>query len=176
MAAPYVVKIATSTVSGSSSPTMVFDNIPQTYAHLWVIGSVRSTRAAAASSLGCYVNADTNTGNYDYARYYFYSTLAPNAARDATSGYICGYMAGASTASGTFSSVETFIANYAVSGRHYYGTKSGFGDTTGANMRYALTGNQHAVSTTISKITFVDVDGGNFAVGSTFTLYGIKDS
>ena len=70
-----------------------------------------------------------------------------------------------------------FIANYAVTGRHYAGIKTGFGDSgTATNSRYAHTGLQHAVSTTISAMTFVDTDTGNFAVGSTLTLLGIKDS
>ena len=177
MAAPYTVRLATATVTGSSAATISFTSINQNYAHLLVIGSLRSTRAAATSSLGLYFNSDTTSSNYDYARNYYYSSLGSNYARDASSGYIIGYCSAANATSGTFSNIETFIANYAVSGRHYYGTKSGFGDSaTLANSRYAHTGNQHAVSTTISAITFVDADGGDFAVGSTLTLLGIKDS
>ena len=176
MAAPYTVRLATATVTGSAASSISFTSIDQSYAHLLVIGSLRSSRSAAASSIGCYVNSDTTTGNYDYARIYFYSTLAPNFNRDSGSHYIIGYCPAASTPSGTFGSVEMFLANYAVSGRHYYGAKTGFGDPTVAQSRWAHTGNQHAVSTTISALTFVDTDTGNFEVGSTLTLLGIKDS
>lgn len=177
MAAPYAVKLATATVSGSVASNIQFTSISQSYAHLWVIGSLRTDRASAASSVGCYINADTTTSNYDYARYYYYSALGSNPARDSSSGYIIGYAAGANTPSGTFSNCEFFFANYAVSGRHYYGGKTGFGDSgTATNSRVAIVGNQHASTTTISTLTFTDTDGGNFAVGSTLTLFGLKDS
>lgn len=177
MPAPYTVVLATATVSGSAASSIQFTSIDQNYAHLMIIGSLRSTRSAAASSIGCYVNADTNTANYDYARNYYYSALGSNYNRDGGSAYIIGYCPAASTPSGTFGTVDMFIANYASSGRHYMGAKTGHGDSvTVGNSRYAHTGVQHAVSTTISTLTFTDTDGGNFDVGSTLTLLGLKDS
>lgn len=176
MAAPYVVKIASTTLT-SNQATITFSGIPSTYAHLWLLGSVRSTRASAATEYSIYVNSDSTSSNYRYNLYRYYTALGANPISEGGTGWASGAMSAAGSTASNFASLEMFMVNYASNAKTYYGIKSGFADTgTISNSRIYIAGVQHNSSAVVSSINLYDTAGAEFAINSSLTLYGIKDS
>lgn len=176
MAAPYTVKIASTTLTSAQS-VIDFTGIPSTYTHLWLLGSVRSTRPSAATEFAIYVNSDNNSNNYKYALYRYYTALGVNPTGEGGTGWASGgEPAGASTAT-NFGSVEMFMANYSTNAYTFYGIKSGYADTsTISNSRLYLSGVSHQVSAVVNSIHLYDTAGNSFDIGTSLSLYGIKDS
>lgn len=176
MAAPYLVKIASTTLT-STTATITFSSIPSTYAHLWLLGSLRSDRTSVASSVGIYVNSDSTASNYRYAWYRYYTASGSHPNGEAGNNYEAGTLAAGNTTANVYSTIEMFMVNYANNAKTFYGTKTGFADTsTNSNSRLYICGNSHESSAIVSSINLVDMAGFNFVAGSSVSLYGIKDS
>jgi hypothetical protein len=168
--------IATYTVSGSSTASYTFSSIPSTYTDLVVIASVRS--GTTANTTGFYCQVNSNTGN-TYDGFYLRgngsvsATARFNAFIDPTFAAPIGNMVANSATAGTFSNhiinwmsysntttYKTFLAR-SVSANN---TATGYTEAV-ANMFFS--------TAAISSITFFP-QAGNFASGSTISVYGIK--
>ena len=166
--------IASNTLS-SSAASVTFSAIPNTFTDLVLRMSVRSTSTAAnfVSMLGNY-NTDTGSTNtysitvlkgdgstassYRESNYFFISNTSVNAAN---------------STSNTFTSYELYIPNYLVSANKPYSIISaGETNATGADIS-AVAG----LWRNTAAITQIVLDpAGDFAAGSSFFLYGIKNS
>jgi len=91
-----------------------------------------------------------------------------------TSGYIALINASNAT-SNVFSSGEVYIPNYTSSTQKpSYGFSAAEDSATPAYL--TLTANLGTATTAISSITFLSINSNNFVSGSSFYLYGIKNS
>ena len=170
----YMTKIAALTSDGTYG-NMLFSNIPQTYAHLLIKLSLRSPASGGMDSIGIIPNGD-NTSTYRSSTQ-LYATGAGVGSHRSTYRNLAGTSSAVST-SNTFTSAEIFIPNYA-----------------GANFKQLIVesvSENNAASTYIdlimtaflwrstSAITSIALDnstsGQAYVLGSTATLYGIKNS
>lgn len=157
---------------GSSTASVTFSSIPGTFTDLELRLSMRSD---VASTNGYAIfTFNGNTSNYTELRAEWDGTTAGAYRRTSTTDIQLLAINGASSTSNTFSSHSIFIPSYTVSQSKplslmfnreqnavggYLGTLSGF----------------WANSAAITSIT-ISTTSGNFVAGSSFFLYGIKNS
>lgn len=153
--------------------SFTFSSIPATYRHLKIIGSSRGSVAATFTMLSMRINGDT-TAIYDNQQ------LAGNAATAAAGENISvtsasvGESAGASATAGACSTYEITIPNYRgtsfwKSWHVSHSLSSGTGTTTIHTKQWA---GRIRATAAVSSITLL-LTSGNFATGSTFSLYGM---
>ena len=170
--------VISSQVLSSASSSVVFSSIPQTYTDLVLRITARST--TSATNLDWFhVTINSNTGGY----YSWVRILGNGASGSAnrqdsttpTSGSYFGYLQGDGTTANSFSSIEMYFADYANSS--YDKPIQIFSQTTNAASTTSYT-SQHSnlfiQSTAISSLSITTQT--TFASGSTFVLYGIKNS
>ena len=150
---------------GSAVASVTFSSIPQTYTDLKLVISPRSNRIVADDMK---LQFNSNTTGYTAKRLY------GNGAGTGSDSALHLNINGADSTSNTFSNVEYYIPNYTSS--NY---KSWSGDAVSENNgteAYAEFGaylwSNTAAITSISVITV----NGDLISGSTFYLYGIKNS
>lgn len=167
-----------STTLGSNQSTVTLSSIPSTYTDLVVLISARSSFTGANFD-NCYVryNGDTATNYSDTVLYAQSSTSSSARSSNATRQFNAGYFAiptAGSTAS-AFSNMELYLPNYTVSANkplyHRLATMQSDSSTQYASADAGLWRN----TATISSITF-SLGFENFVTGSSFYLYGIKNS
>lgn len=172
MPTPTYVALAKTVLTGTQA-TITFNSIPSTYTDLLILMSARSS---AAGDLYDVINirfngatTDTNlTGRTLYAQ--------PTAVGSTTYPYgVVGNAGAGATTANTFSSIETYIPNYA-------GATAKPISSTSVNERNAAADSQLDAdaslfnsTTAISSITIL-LQTASFVSGSRFDLYGIKNS
>lgn len=173
MAATYI-SIASTTLS-SSAASVTFSSIPQTYTDLVIKGSARSDSAAISDVIMTEFNANTNT---IYSNTYLVansaSTLSGTSSGDASARTIY-YISAANATSDTFGNFEIYIPSYIASQNKPY-SGFGVGETNGTDTRVGVTAMLFRDTTAITSIKLTLLTGPNFVSGSTFHLYGIKNS
>ena len=161
------------TVSGfSGSPAqLVMSNIPQTYTDLVIVGSFRTTTAAVTTSYSIILNNDFNSSYSNTNLIGTGSTATSSRNSNISYGATLEYAgAGANATASVFGSSLTHIMNY--SNTTTYPTTLCKSANTNAQIEY--TTNVYRSLAAISTLTMLSGTGSNIAVGSTFTLYGIK--
>jgi hypothetical protein len=170
--------IYTQTIANSTTNSMAFNNIPQTYTDLLVRVSVRSLASAATNTIFlAFQDGGTNT---NYSETYMYGTGSSAAtARVGTGGvdYGTGIFAvpAATTTTNSFANGEIHIPNYTNNTKHSYTVdfvSVSNAATSGIFQEFAA-GLWHP-TTPITGVAFY-LQGGTsyFAPNTTFTLYGI---
>ena len=159
--------ISTTTV-GTAVATVTFSSIPATYTDLVLVCSARTTRAATSDNLAVRFNSDS-TAIYS-ATNLFGDTGAGSARSTGDSFCYWSYIPSASQASGTFGVATMNIMNYANT-TTFKTAVSKSGNTTA---QLETTANLYRSTSAISTLTMLSATSNNIAVGSTFTLYGIK--
>lgn len=164
-----------STSLSSSAASVTFSAIPATYDDIVIVTSTRDTNATANSGRTLLtVNGDTST-NYSWTDVYgFGTTVGSDRATSSTSidpNQSSGDAAG-NTAS-TFSSIEFYIPKYTSTSNR----PVGISQATETNATSAWLSGVAGLYRGSSAITSVTLTArGNFEIGSTFWLYGIKNS
>jgi hypothetical protein len=165
------VNIATTTL-GSTQSTVTFSSISSTYTDLVLRISARDNQGQTAAPITLTINGTstnysmTNMGSSGAS---VFSNRQSNASSISLENAANSSLATAST----FSNLEIYIPNYTVSVNKQFSAVSGTeqNSTTGWQTATAgLWGN----TATISSITLTS--GGSFVSGSSFYLYGIKNS
>lgn len=159
--------IATQTL-GSAAATVTFSSIPSTFTDLVLVVSGRSTNGSGDDSMYMRFNGDSGT-NYSWTRILGNGSAASSfRLSNQTVGTIDG-ISGGSTASGTFSATIANFQNYSntTTNKTILGRSNVAGSYTVANV------NLYRSTSAISSMV-LSLATGNFATGSTFTLYGIK--
>ena len=168
----FLQPIYTQTVSGSSTSTITFNSIPQTFTDLKILISVRNNSGSARNGLNYTFNGDTATNysntiliGYDSSSVGSFRSSSQTASNESN-------MNGGGSTTNTFSNSEVYIPNY--TGSNF---KSIISDSTAENnssssyiidMGAALWRSTSA----ISSISFTS-GSGNFVANSTITIYGI---
>jgi len=173
---PNTYTLISSNVLSSSAASVTFSAIPSTYTDLVLRMSTRTDQAGSFAGAG-YVrfNSDTAT-NYSVTELYGDGASALSARRtSATFGWWSyqGFNT-AGTTSITFTNAELYIPSYTASqNKPLSGISAGETNATTAIMdaTAGLWRNTAAITTIL-----VAPDSGNFVSGSSFYLYGIKNS
>jgi hypothetical protein len=166
--------IATVTASGSSA-TLTFSSIPNTYKHLQIRGIAKSGSGSGQRNLTMEFNASTSS---NHAFHYLAGDgTNPGASGTASTNYILLNRASIqATPASTFGASIIDIIDYASTTKNKTIRYIAGSDTNAAPVADVISlGSGVLLSTTaISSISISDAGASNFAVGSTFALYGIK--
>lgn len=155
--------IATTTL-GSSASSYTFSSISQAYTDLVVVANAKFT-GAVDNSYYCRFNSDSGS-NYS-------GTIIYGSGSSAASGRVSNQtsLEWGRITSNNFNYSALFIQNYSNT-TTYKSTLSRGGTSDGYVVGWANLWRSTAAISTIEIIAFAT--GGNFAAGSTFTIYGIK--
>lgn len=173
MPSPTYTLIASNTLS-SSAASVTFSSIPSTYTDLVLRFSVRYDGATFAN-MRLTMNSDTGS-NYSDTRMYGDGSAATST-RASTGAYsyaFTGYVNGSGTTSNTFTNGEIYIPNYLSSTKKPYGTI--YGGENNSSTAYLTTSAQLWQGTSAITSLLFETGGYNFVSGTSFFLYGIKNS
>lgn len=164
--------IASNTLS-SSAASVTFSSIPATYTDLVLRWSARGT--AAVSAVAIYAKLNGTTGVYGYTIVGLddgtvFSDRASNQTNNDS-----GRFSGGSTTANTFGSGELYLPNYAGTTQKPMGTFSVSENNSSTVYRIRAHAMLANVTSAVSSIE-LSTSTGNFDTGSSFFLYGIKNS
>lgn len=165
-------EIINKTILTGSQASIDFASIPSTYTDLVLKISSRSTDAVGSDEVNVRFNG-TTTG---YSAIRVYGAFGDTGSDTSTSsGYLTiGLSNSATQTASTFGNVEMYVANYASS--NYKSTSTdGTPENNGSSTYRALYGGLWSNTTAINQITIYP-GGTSFVSGSSFYLYGIKNS
>jgi hypothetical protein len=170
---PSTYTLISSNTLGSAAASVTFSAIPSTYTDLVIKASIRTTAGGVASSYIFRLNGDTAT-NYSQTRIEGNGSSASSGRTSSTSLFVGYYPTASGATTNTFANHKIYIPNYLSTTSKQL---SLFGVTeNNATQSYideiALL---YRGTSAISSIVF-DGDGYNFVSGSSFYLYGIKNS
>jgi hypothetical protein len=160
----------------SSASTITFSSIPATFTDLLLKASVRSTTGAGeVVNFNLVVNGDEGAVNTYYSR----TTLSGNGASASSSRasdqapwiFSEGTTANGAT-SNTFSNNEYYIPNYAGTTAKVLGVFQASENNATTTYLNAIAG----LYRDTTAITTLAIKGTTYAIGSSFYLYGIKNS
>lgn len=173
MPSPTYTLIASNTLS-SSAASVTFSSIPSTYTDLEIRWSVRSTNASDFENIIIEFNSDTGS---NYSRTSLTGSGSAASSNRATSAATWNQAItnGATSTSNTFGSGALYIPSY-TSTANKVGSNFGVQETnaTAANIR--VNAYLYQTSSAISSMKFSSANSENFVSGSSFFLYGIKNS
>jgi hypothetical protein len=162
--------IATYTVSGSSTNSVVFSSIPQTYTDLILICNSRSASASAGQRVYTFENSDfTTLRSETYLR--GDGTSAISARSTGSTAQPQGYIASNADAANVFSTTIIQWLNYS-NATTYKTAISRSGSTSYVDAFVRL----WPSTTAISSLYISNDANNNWVAGSTFTLYGIASA
>jgi len=173
-------KLISQTVLSSTSSLITLNSIPSTFTDLELRAAVRYTNASNSYPLSMRVNGLT-TSIYSYRRYYGQGTAGiANSGSSASDELNLGEVNGNSSTGSTFSNIKLYIPNYAASGVNKVMSYQGAQEDNVAS--YAFLTVQASLIGTTSAITSLSFKAPaaygalTFAVGTTFSLYGISNT
>jgi len=160
-----------------STATVTFTSIPATYTDLCLVISARTDTAGEVALICIDFNGDTTDANYATKR--LFGAGSGNASSDSSfrSGYSIG--AGVSSASGatanTFGNSSCYIPNYAGSTAKSFNVDS-VAENNASTAYVFLMAGVWSGTAAITYFSLYPEYGTTFDAGSTFYLYGIKNS
>lgn len=161
-------KIAATTITGSPN-VVAFTSIAGTYTDLVLVANARAQYADTIGILRIRFNSDSGS-NYSMTQLYGNGSSATSARVSNQTSFGLEYISGNTAASGVFSPVLLQIQNYSNTTTN----KTMLARTNDAAVRVVTQVGLYRSTSAITRIDLDEVLGTNFAVGSTFTLYGIK--
>ena len=165
-----------SAVVSTTTGTVTLSNIPTGYKHLQIRGLARSTNSVAADQTQLYFNGDASASSYTF------HTLGGNGSSVFVEGYGTGVIGGvtpvvrhpgASATSGLFGVTIIDILDYADTTK-YKTVKAFTGYDANGSGQIHLTSGMRINTAAVNSVTFIIQGGGNYAIGTTFELYGVK--
>jgi len=163
------------TVTGSGNPGFIdITGIPNSYAHLCLIGNMASTRSTALEQFEMQFNGDTGS-NYQWQRAGMTNSTTINAHRNSgqTKMYILDSL-GTTVASAVNPMLECMIFGYADTTRYTnIWAKGGFASTSNSYGVNKLWSGSWLNTAAVSSMR-ITAGTGNFTTTSRLTLYGFK--
>ena len=158
------------TVSGSSTGTVSFTSIPQTYQDLRIVTSHRISTTTGGDYLAIRFNSDTGS-NYLTLRWFGANSVGTLSG--VGYGHIGNTGGGTTVNSSAFSISEADILSYSVSGiNKSWLYENGLADND-TDILYFQGVGSWANTSAITRIDLIaGSSGGNFTAGSTFSLWG----
>ena len=172
MPATYTL-IASNTLS-SSAASVTFSAIPGTYTDLVIRSSARSNSGGVSELFLLRFNSDTTT-KYSYNYVNGTGATAGAGIFSAKTSAWALYVNGGATTANSFGNIEIYIPSYNSTANKPYSSFGANEDNNSTAYIAALAG----LYTGTSGITSIDIlpgNGTNFVSGSSFFLYGIKNS
>lgn len=165
-------ELITKSILSSSQTSVDFTSISSSYTDLKVVMSYRSDQSASNDSGYCYFNGSSS----GYSNKFLYGTgSATGSVGSNTTGiYLAPLNAGTST-SNTFSNTEFYIPNY-TSSNYKSVSVDGVQEDNNGTAFMAINAGLWSNTAAINRITIYPATGPNFVSGSSFYLYGIKNS
>jgi hypothetical protein len=171
---PVTYTLIASNVLGSDTASVTFSAIPATYTDLVLRASVRTSRSTSSDQLKITFNGDTAT-NYSYRTLLGDGSAASSNGIGTVSSSINYYVDGNTSVSNAFGSTEIYIPNYlAAANKPFSGFSVQETDISSAIMTAVASLWRNTAA--ITSIEIDQVTGPNFLTGSSFYLYGIKNS
>jgi hypothetical protein len=165
--------ISSTTVSTAVS-SITLSSIPATYKDLVVRTSTRSSYAANIVLGGLRFNGNSSSIYSDIELYYT-AGAAANTLFSANNFMYTNYSSANTSTASTFGNNEIYIPNYAGStNKPVSSTNVAENNSTDAGVAYIA--GLWSSTAAITSITLFPGGGSNFATGSSFYLYGIKNS
>ena len=157
----------------SDTASVSFTSIPATYTDLQLLTSVRIDRTGTSVNMS--LDFNNNGSNYTNLALVSYGNSIDKLYSTALSSFAYWYSPGSTATADTFSNASVYIPNYA--GSNY---KSVSIDSTseynGADTNLLILAGLWANTAAITSMTLKNYQGSNLKSGSTFYLYGIKNS
>lgn len=161
-------KIASITVGSGGSANATFSSIPQTYTDLKLVANGRVSQSANQTNPGIAFNGSTSTFTYGFisgtGTGYGYSSGSSNPINDVNA---------ANSTSNLFTNFDIYIPNYANSSNKPFIINSAQ-ENNASNAYVELWGMLWSTGAAITSISLTS--GSTWVEGSTFHLYGIKNS
>ena len=173
MANTYVL-IASNTL-GSDTASVTFSSIPSTYTDLVLRTSARTDVANYFDRFIFTFNSDSGSNYSDTYLAGSGSAASSNTASNATSLNSNRAATGSTATASTFSNSETYFPNYAGNTNKPISSFN-VGETNNAAAQMAVEAQLWRNTAALTSITIAPGAGTNFVSGSSFYLYGIKNS
>ena len=157
----------------SAAATFTFTAIPSTYTDLEFRWSARGT--GALSAVAIYAKLNTSTGVYSYTTVGVDNGSVVNDIGSSQSNNDAGRFSGSTTNANTFGSGELYLPNYAGTTQKPMGSFSVAENNSSTVYRIRAFAMLANVTSAVSSIE-LSTSTGNFDTGSSFYLYGIKNS
>ena len=167
-------RLITSTTLSSSAASVTFSSIPNTFTDLVLKVSARTDRASTADALKITINSDS-TSLYSFTSLYGNGSNANSTRTSNTTAARAYYTDAANSTSDTFGNIEVYFPSYTTSANKVY---SSFGaeEENSALAYLQVTAGLYRNTSAITSLLIVPNLGSNFVSGSSFFLYGIKNS
>lgn len=169
--------IQTITAANANSSDYSFTNIPATFTDLVVVAYVRGAASQATQQFAMYVGDASNLFQSNQNSYNILfgtgTSIGATRTNNASGNFQYGGMPGGTSTANTWGVFTFHIMNYANTNMFKnILSRNGVDTNGGGQMSVAA----HVVRTTtaLTRIGLATYGDGNFATGSTFTLYGIK--
>ena len=159
------MKLIESKTLGTAAASIEFTSIPQTFTDLVALVSGRHSAANAADYAVLSLNGSTSNFSSRFLQGDGSSASSTTLAR------FVGNIPGASATSDTFGNISLYIPNYAGSTNKSYSTDAVTENNATFSYQTIIAGLWSDTSA-ITSMTFT-MNGGNFVIGSTISLYGI---
>ena len=166
-------QIASTTAGAGGTSTITFSSIPTTYTHLQLRISCRSTTAAGLSWSRLRMNSDSTNANYKGHQLYGEGSSAASTNFGSESGIAAFLTVGSTGTANVFNAAIIDILDYSNTNKYKTIKVLQGNDTNGAGYIIFHSGVWLSTSS-INSLTFSDVNSGNYAQGSIFSLYGVK--
>jgi hypothetical protein len=169
---PSTYTLIASNILSSSAASVTFSAIPSTFTDLVVRFSCRVDRAVSDSTVQIYTNVSTSV--YSGIRLRGTGSVANSSTQSGVASWQNNSINASTSTANTFSSGELYIPNYLASANKPVSYSQVMEDNSTSALIFAIA-SLLSSATAISSITF-DGLGFNLSAGSSFYLYGIKNS
>jgi hypothetical protein len=167
--------LISSNVLGSNTASVTFSSIPQTYTDLVLISSVRSSRTPAGKRDEYKILINGTTTNYSYTTVTGDGSSATSTRATSASYFSGGWANTDNMTASSFSSHEIYFPNYTVAQNKQMAVASAQEDN-GSLAYLTGTANLWRNTAAITSLAMYPETGPNWVTGSSFYLYGIKNS
>jgi len=159
----------------SSAASYTFTAIPSTYTDLVLRISGRSDRAVTSQNFYVQLNSASFDSTYSWTSLRGQGSAASSVRTSADGAFYDGYIQGTSATSDTFNSSEYYFPNYAGSTNKVASSFTAVENNT-STIQYLTVGANLRTSTAAITSIVISLPAGNLIAGSSFYLYGIKNS
>jgi hypothetical protein len=167
--------IASNTLS-TSAASVTFSAIPNTFTDLVVRVSARTDRAQTSDTTKMTINAD-NSAIYSFTKLRGDGTSALSNRNTGNTSLSVENTDGNTATSNTFDSTEIYIPNYlSTANKPISSIIMREDNSTAATTYNSVQAHLYRNTSAITSLSFAPSNGPNFVSGSSFFLYGIKNS
>jgi len=154
----------------STSSSVTFTSIPQTYTDLQLVISSRTTNAATREQM--FINPNGSTTNNNRIVLFGYDNTTP--ASGAGTDRLVGWKNGGTSTANTFSNISIYFPNYTSSNNKSFSTDAVAENNSSSSWIVNFGASLWSSSAAITSIE-IACETSTFASGSTFYLYGISN-